>query len=129
MGFGDVVIIGLGLCLVVGGLTPVITRLLLRSRGRRTRGSVVGFNSYSDSSGSPAQACIVEYVVAGERFRITGRWNAGSSAVLGSECTVYYWPRRPQRGHLVDAASWFGPLVLSLSGAVLAATAFDLPVV
>lgn len=126
MGFGDIVILGLGICLLIGGVIPVASRVLLRRLGRRTRGSVVDFIPYSDSSGVPARACVVEYLVAGERFRVTGRWSADGGAFIGAERTVYYWPRNPQRGYLVDATSWTGPLIVSLSGVLLGATALGL---
>lgn len=123
MSVGDQLIVALGACLVVGGLVPVAMRIALRSLGRRTRGTVVAFTEYADSSGAPARACVVAYSVDGESHRVRAGWSAGGSLRVGDERTVLYWPRAPHRGHLDDATSWIMPLVLSLAGVVLAGTA------
>lgn len=127
MGFGDYLLLALGLCLFLGGLIPVVMRILLRRAGGRTQGTVIRIDSHQDSSGAPFHSCAVEYFVAGKRFVTRGGWSESGKLHFGAERTVYYWPSTPQRGYLDTAMSWIGPMIVSASGVILALTVVNFP--
>jgi hypothetical protein len=123
-GLGTLLLAGLGL-LAASGLFLLLNANHL-SRGEQTTGVVVGHKERYHRRAGRSHAPVVQYVVAGEAYRIVGQASAARKMYpIHQEVAVLYLPDDPGNGVINDfmqlylASTILGTLgALTLAGAV-----------
>jgi hypothetical protein len=127
-GLGTLLLVGLGL-LAASGLFLLLNANHL-SRGEQTTGVVIGHKERYHRRSGRSHAPVVEYVVAGEVYRIVGRASAAKKMYpVHQEVTVLYLPDDPGDAVISDFMQlYLASTILGTLGALVLAGAGGLSV-
>ncbi len=116
----EVVFIGLGVVVIVGGIAIAAQSMWFQLRSVSTAGTVVDTHISHDAEGTPTYQPVITFTTrTGEQVRFTDRMGSSRARPTGQRLQVRYRINRPTAARLdTNLRAWFTPCFLVLLGAV-----------